>query len=208
MSIKKDYLQLNKMADEIVDSISSINEKYLDDNIEYPYNEVYILVDKYDLMLRKVLKKRYSLVNDVLNKINPKRKDMLVELDAPNKYEILNMASERNISKLLDFFKNNSLVDDESSQYIKHKMFPVIKNMELKNITYLYRECKQIVSQDSYSLGKLQNMFVGYIISNIMHDPARGMSGYRTSMLWTYEEVCKNILKEEVLEVDNNKMNR
>jgi hypothetical protein len=67
----------------------------------------------------------------------------------------------------------------------------------LRYTIYLYRKSKDVVSNDSEILAYLQEMFVGYIISNIVHNPARGR--IRSSVVWTYEEICMNILNEEVL---------
>ena len=125
---------------------------------------------------------------------------MIEELDAPSKYEVLNMASEKNIEQILNYLSNNELDDENNKKIVVNKIFPIVKNMDLKNTIYLYRRSKNIVGNDANALGYLQEMFVGYIVSNFAHNPAR--RGARRSVGWTYEEICKDILKEDVLSVD------
>ena len=45
-------------------------------------------------------------------------------------------------------------------------------------------------------------MFVEYIISNILNDPAR--KGVKSGVVWTYKEICYNILDEDVLKIRRN----
>ena len=196
MRLVKDYLELNKIAKEMVKEISEINEKYLNNDGNYPYDEVDKLIDKYDAMLQKLLKKRYSSFSEFLNSINSNRSEKVSKLYAPSKYEVLNMASRENINDILYYLSQNYKIEEEETmKKVGDKIFPIVKGMDLGNIIDLYRQSKKIVSGDS--LGYLQSLFVGYIISNMVHNPARGK--VRSNVLWTYEEVCKNILKEEVL---------
>ena len=201
MGLVKDYSELNKIANDVVKKISDINEKYLNSDGEYPYSEVNELINKYDMMLGKILKKKYSFVSEFLNKIDSKRSEKVDELDAPNKYEVLNMASEDSINEILYYLSKNYKIEDrDNKKIVADKIFPIVKDMDLKNTIYLYRQSKKMVSGDS--LGYLQDMFVGFIISNIVHNPARGRA--RSSVIWTYEEVCKNILEEDMISVDSN----
>ena len=202
MGLVKDYSELNKIAEDISKKISEINLKYLNSDVDYPYDEVSKLIGKYDAMLGKVLKKRYSSISEFLSKIDSKRGKIVDELDAPSKYEVLNMASESNIEAILNYLANSRLDDENSKKIVGDKIFPIVKDMDLKNIIYLYRQSKNVVSNDNNTLGYLKDMFVGYIISNIVHNPARGR--VRSSVIWTYEEVCENILKEDMLKVDEN----
>ena len=83
MGLVKDYSELNKIAEDISKKISEINLKYLNSDVDYPYDEVSKLIGKYDAMLGKVLKKRYSSISEFLSKIDSKRGKIVDELDAP-----------------------------------------------------------------------------------------------------------------------------
>lgn len=205
MSLVKDYDELNKLADEIVNTIGAINEKYLNEDMEYPYGDVSKLMNRYDVMLGKVLRKRYSLFSDFLNKINSKRRDTVRGLEALNKYELLNIASNNSILQLLELFSDKKLYDEDSRKILNDKIFPIVKNMNLSGVVSLYKKIKE-KTYDENSLRNLQEMFVGYIISNILHDPVRGRS--RSAVVWSYEEICKNILNEESLKLIDKEKSR
>ena len=198
MSLVKEYDKLNKLADEVVKDIGVINEKYLNEDIEYPHGDVSKLMDRYDVMLGKVLRKRYSLISIFLSKINSKRRDTVRSLESLNKHEILNTASNNTIMQLLELFSDKKLYDEDNRKILNDKIFPIVKNMNLSGVVSLYKKIKE-KTYDENALRNLQEMFVEYIISNILHDPVKGRT--RGAVVWTYEEICKNILNEESLKL-------
>ena len=64
----KKSIELNKIIEEVVVSIRDLNEKYLIGEIDYPYNEISSLLDKYDVKYRRLMKKKNSLINKIFGK--------------------------------------------------------------------------------------------------------------------------------------------
>lgn len=196
MNLMKKSIELNKIIEEVVVSIRDLNEKYLIGEIDYPYNEISSLLDKYDVKYRRLMKKKNSLINKILCKMNSKRKKMIKELKLLDKYEVHNKASVESIPLILDVYEQNKL-SEESREEIKKKLFPVMNGFTLYYLVELYPKCKRCdrIQRSANGLAYLQEMFVDFIIARILNDNKR--KGLNYGVVWTYQEICNNFLDEK-----------
>lgn len=196
MSLVNSYVELNRVADEMIATIKNINERYFNEDIEYPNNEISMFLNKYDVMFKRVIRKRNSIVNKILNKINKKRQKQLDGMKILDRYEVHNKASVESISLILDTFEQNKLTEDSRVE-VKEKLFPVVNGFSLYYLVELYPKCKKCerIQRSANGLAYLQEMFVEFIIANILHDNMR--KGLKSGVVWSYQEICNNILDEK-----------
>ena len=65
-----------------------------------------------------------------------------------------------------------------------------------KNILKAEKKCDRILHNGN-ALAYLQEIFVEYIISNILSEQKR--KGVKSGVIWSYKEICYKILDESVL---------
>ena len=70
MNLKLDFYKLNKFSDEVSTKLYSIYMDYLNYEVDFPYDEVNKLVDRYERLYFKVYKNKNSGLNKILCKIN------------------------------------------------------------------------------------------------------------------------------------------
>lgn len=208
MRLEKRYEELNLMAMEIENAICELQLGYLnDDDKGYPYSDIYDLVDKYDVMYKKLQKKKYSSLNEFLNNLNANRKKVYEELSAASKYDVLSLACEKTLPFVLRNFMKYIPVDEKTGNSVHDKLFPIVKDLELSSIILLYRQLKERIGNvaeidKGTSLTYLQQIFVRYVLSKLSHNPMNKYSRVRT--MYTYEEICEQLLDEPVLKFKSN----
>ena len=199
MNLVKSYEELNKLSEELVSNIVNINSNYLkSDSTDYPYDQVDGMLNKYNSLYNKVIRKKNSFGNLILSKFSSKRLEWLNSMIVYDKYEIFNMASEKTVPCILEYFEEHRLVE-EDLENISAKVFPTIRGFYLKPLVNLYRECKKCdrILHNGNALAYLQEIFVEYIISNILSEQKR--KGVKSGVIWSYKEICYKILDESVL---------
>lgn len=199
MNLVKSYEELNKLSDELVSSIVNVNSDYLkSDSFDYPYDFVDNMLNKYSSLYNKVIRKKNSFINLFLSKFSSKRLEWLNSMIVYDKYEIFNMASEKTVPAILEYFEEHKLVEEDLED-ISAKIFPTIRGFYLKPLVNLYRECKKCdrILHNGNALAYLQEIFVEYIISNILSEQKR--KGVKSGVIWSYKEICSKILDESVL---------
>ena len=61
MSLKNKYEELNNLSKDCIEKIVNINQEYLkSDSMDYPYDEVDNMLNKYNLLYNKVIKQKNS----------------------------------------------------------------------------------------------------------------------------------------------------
>lgn len=199
MSLVKKYEELNKLSEECVKKIMSINQEYLkSDSMDYPYDVVDNMLNNYNSLYNKVIRKKNSFINILLCKFSSKKEELLHSMLVYDKYEIFNVASEKTVPYILEYFEEHKLVEEDLED-ISAKVFPTIRGFYLKSLVNLYRECKKCdrILHNGNALAYLQEIFVEYIISNILSEQKR--KGVKSGVIWSYKEICYKILDESVL---------
>jgi len=208
MGLNIKFNELNNLADELSSTIYNIYENYLNNDFDFPYRAVMVLENKYNLMRKQVYKSKYSKINEILYNFSLKKKEDWQKLNAPTIEEIFCKASENVLPEITSKIDKYTPVDDKSKKDISDRLIPIIKNLKLNSITELYREFKRFLSKKHTGTSDvkwiyLQELFVGFIITKLSHNQMNKYS--RSHMMYTYEEVCKRILKEPVLSIDKTK---
>ena len=205
MGLSRKFNELNSFANELSSAIYEIYENYLNNDIDFPYKTVSVLNEKYDKMREEIYKSKYSKLNEIFYNFSVRKKEIWNKFNAPTVEEIFNNASEKSLSLIRRDVKKYLPSDDITKEAISNRLVPIVKNLKLSSITGLYNEFKKILSKSHFNnLDKreiyLQQMFVGFIMTNLAHNPMNKYS--RSRMMYTYDEVCKKILDEPVLSLE------
>ena len=202
MSIKLEFIKLNRVAEEVSSKLYDIYINYLNNDIEFPYYEVNKLVDRYESFYIKVYNKKDSGLNKLLIKMNVFGNDFDTRYNAFSKDELLLHVSEKVF--ILILFEANKYVpvDDDSKNVIFDKLFPVVKNLRVVDITDIYSKMKKsaiirgfVFNENSTAM--MQEMFVNFIISVLTYNSYNKFNYMKSS--WTPEEICMKILKEPLM---------
>ena len=150
----------------------------------------------------KVYKNKNSGLNKILCKMNFFGNDLDPKYNAPSRDELLLRISEKVFCQILFDANKYIPVDEESKNEIFEKLFPIVKNLRVVDITDTYSKMKKsaIIRGfvfDDKSLALLQEMFVEFIISILSHNSYNKFNYMKSS--WTVEEICMNILKEPLM---------
>jgi len=202
MNLKLEFYKLNKVAGEVTTKLYNIYIDYLNYEMDFPYDDVSMLVDRYENLYLKVYKNKNSGLNKLLCKMNLFGNDLDSKFNAPSKDELLLRVSEKVFCQILFDANKYVPVNEESKNDIFEKLFPIVKNLRVVEITDIYSKMKKsaIIRGfvfDDKSSAMLQEMFVGFIISILSHNSYNKFNYMKSS--WTPEEICMNILKEPLM---------
>ena len=202
MNLKFDFYKLNKFSDEVSTKLYSIYMDYLNYEVDFPYDEVNKLIDRYEKLYFKVYKNKNSGLNKILCKINFFGNDLDPKYNAPSSDELLLRVSDKVFCYILFDANKYVPIDEDSKNIIFNKLLPIVKNLRVVEITDIYSKMKKsaiirgfVFDDRSYAL--LQEMFVNFIISIMSHNPYNKFNYMRSS--WTVEDICMNILKEPLM---------
>lgn len=202
MNLKLEFIKLNKVAEEVSSKLYDIYINYLNNDIEFPYYEVNKLVDRYDSFYIKLYNKKNVGFNKFLIKMNIFGNDFDTRYNAPSRDELLLRVSEKVFCLILFEANKYVPVDDESKNMIFDKLFPVVKNLRVVDITDIYSKMKKsaiirgfVFNENSTAM--MQEMFVNFIISVLSHNSYNKFNYMKSS--WTPEEICISILKEPLM---------
>ena len=202
MNLKMDFYKLNKVANEVSSKLYNIYIDYLKYEIDFPYDDVFKLVDRYETLYTKVYNKKNSGFNKLLSKINFFGNDNDSRYNAPSKDNLQLSVSEK-VFNLILFDANRYIpVDEDSKNYIFNKLLPIVNNLRVTEIADIYSRIKRsaIIRGfvfDEKSSGLLQEMFVDFVISVLSHNSYNKFNYMKS--VWTPEEICINILKEPIM---------
>jgi len=202
MNLKLEFYKLNKVAGEVTTKLYNIYIDYLNYEMDFPYDDVSMIVDIYENLYLKVYKNKNSGLNKLLCKMNLFGNDLDSKFNAPSKDELLLRVSEKVFCQILFDANKYVPVNEESKNDIFEKLFPIVKNLRVVEITDIYSKMKKsaIIRGfvfDDKSSAMLQEMFVGFIISILSHNSYNKFNYMKSS--WTPEEICMNILKEPLM---------
>lgn len=212
MGLKIDFFKLNKTAREVSLKLYDIYINYLNNEIEFPYDDVDKLINRYESFYLKVYKKKNSNITKLLCKINIYDEMLDVKFNVPSKEMILSQVSEKAFFQILFNAEKYIPFDVKSKEVIFNKLYPIAINLSVVEITDIYSKMKKsaiirgvVFNDDAYAL--LQEMFVSYIISILSHNSYNKYSFIRSQWIseseWTPEDVCRNILNEPILYINS-----
>ena len=202
MGLEKQFNELNMLAGDIKAILYNIYVSYLKKKYEFPYETVYTIIDKYELAYQRAYKKKYSKINEILNNFDEKKRSKWEKLNAPSREEIIAHVCEKIVPSILENAPRYLPVDQNSKMAISNKLFPIVKDLKLSSIIGMYNEFKKYIVDNGEKVSfetsvYLQQMFVGFIMAKLSHNPMNKYS--RSRMCYTYEEVCESMLDESAL---------
>lgn len=206
MNLRMEFYKLNKVANDVSVKLYNMYIDYLKYGIDFPYDDVNKLVDKYDSFYLKVYNKKNSGFNKLLSKINFFGNQNDSRYSAPSKDALLLLVSEKVFCQILFDANKYVPVDEVSRNYILNKLLPIVNNLRITEITDIYSKMKKsaiirgfVFDENSFAL--LQEMFIDFIIS-ILSNNSYNKFNYMKSV-WTPEDICVNILKEPLMYRNN-----
>lgn len=206
MGLKMDFYKLNRTAREVSSKLYHIYINYLNDEFNFPDDEVNMLIDRYESFYLKVYKKKNSNINKLLSKMNVYGDELDPKYNAPSKETLLYHVSEKVFCQILFEANKYIPIDENDKEIISNKLFPIIINLNVSSITDIYSKIKKsaiirgVVFNDKIS-AMLQEMFVEFIIFVLSHNSYNKYSLIRSE--WTPEDVCRNILNEPIMSMGN-----
>ena len=202
MGLKIDFYKLNKVSNEVSEKLYNIYIDYLKYEIDFSYDEVNKLVNRYESFYLKVYNKKKSGINKLLSKINFLGNENDSRYNAPSKDTLLLSVSEKVFCLILFDANKYVPVDEDSKNYIFNKLFPIVNSLRVTDIADIYSKMKKsaiirgfVFDENSSSL--LQEMFIEFIMS-VVSNNSYNKFNYMKSV-WTPEDICINILKEPVM---------
>lgn len=201
-SYKINVLKLEGMYNAITISLYDLYFKFLKGNNSFPYLEVDRLLNRYELLYCK------TFSGNALQKFlrGVSRKELDNDIARLSKDKIMKNVCRRVLGEV--YFDALKYVpkNEEEKDRISDKLFPILKNFSPFEIADIYMKFKRSaglrgVLIDDNSLVMLQQIFVSSIISVLSHNSDDKYSTVRS--LWTYEDVCRDILKEPVLSLES-----
>ncbi len=202
MNLKLEFYKLNRVSDEVSTKLYNIYIDYLNYEVDFPYDDVNKLVDRYEKLYLKVYKNKNSGLNRLLCKMNLFGNNLDPRFNAPSKDELLLRVSDKIFCWILFDANKYIPVSEEGKNVIFNKLFPIVKNLRVVEITDIYSKMRKsaIIRGfvfDDKSSAMLQEMFVEFIISILSHNSYNKFNYMKSS--WTPEEICLNILKEPLM---------
>jgi len=197
--LEQKFYELNAVALDIINAIHGIQIGYLNGNMEYPYSDIDILMYNYVNLFNRINKKKNSMINRIINRIDIKRNLCFERISLIDERQILMRASEKTLFYIYSNIDKYIPSDDESVSRISNKLYPIIKDLDMDTIVAIYHRFKNSVENDidkDNKLSHLQCMFMGYVMYKVrIHNDDKKVSKL------TYEEACRYILNEDVLDV-------
>lgn len=203
MSLYSRFVELNALSLDIDTIITRYQITYLENDIEYPEEQINKLLDDYTILFNKAYDKKFSMFNEFLCKLSASRYYFMESLDALHPEEILENSSKKTLFYILQNYDRYIPYDKESQEKISNKLYPIISNIGDYYLKHFYDIMKENIIKTNCDgsevcIAYLQDMVVDYIHRHVM----MGIHDFDTSQhFWTTEEVCSCFLKEPLMPI-------